>query len=90
MKLFFSLFVAFAAGLLVLERPIIAQDPSETKNIAVEHPDKVAELQKRVEELAKASTKPLLLVEQFKAMQKGLQGEPALPNEDAYYQEETP
>jgi Arylsulfatase A and related enzymes len=68
----------------------IAQDPSEKNNVAAEHPDKVAELQKRIEELAKASTKPLFLVEQFKAMQKGLQGEPALPNEDAYYEEEAP
>jgi arylsulfatase A-like enzyme len=68
----------------------IAQDPSEKNNVAAEHPDKVAELQKRIEERAKASTKPLFLVEQFKAMQKGLQGEPALPNEDAYYEEEAP
>jgi hypothetical protein len=29
-------------------------------------------------------------VEQFKAMQKGLQGDPALPNEDAYYEVEAP
>jgi arylsulfatase B len=68
----------------------IAQDTSEKNNVAAEHPNKVAELQKRIEELAKASTKPLFLVEQFKAMQKGLQGEPALPNEDAYYEEEAP
>lgn len=68
----------------------IGQDPSEKNNVAAEHPDKVAELQKRVEELARGSAKPLFLVEQFKAMQKGLQGEPALPNEDAYYEKEEP
>jgi arylsulfatase A-like enzyme len=68
----------------------VAQDPSEKNNVAAEHRDKVAQLQQRIEELAKASTKPLFLVEQFKAMQQGLQGEPALPNEDAYYEEETP
>ena len=68
----------------------IAQDPSEKNNVAAEHPDKVAALQKRIEELARASAKPLFLVEQFKAMQKGLQGEPALPNEDAYYEQEAP
>jgi arylsulfatase A-like enzyme len=68
----------------------IAQDPSEKNNVAAEHPDKVAELQKRIEELAKESAKPLFLVEQFKAMQKGLQGEPALPNEDAYYEQGGP
>ena len=68
----------------------IAQDLSEKNNVAAEHPDKVARLQQRIEELAKASAKPLFLVEQFKAMQKGLQGEPALPNEDAYYEVEEP
>ena len=68
----------------------IARDASEKNNVAAENPDKVTQLQKRIEELAKTSTKPLFLVEQFKAMQKGLQGEPALPNEDAYYQGETP
>jgi hypothetical protein len=30
------------------------------------------------------------MVEQFKALQKALQGEPALPNEDAYFEEEAP
>ena len=68
----------------------IAQDPSEKNNLAAQHPDKVAQLQQRIEELAKESAKPLFLVEQFKAMQKGLQGEPALPNEDAYYEQEEP
>jgi arylsulfatase A-like enzyme len=68
----------------------VAQDPSEKNNVSAEHPDKVAELQKRIEELARGSAKPLFLVEQFKAMQKGLQGEPALPNEDAYYETEQP
>lgn len=68
----------------------IVQDPSEKNNVAAEHPDKVAELQKRIDELARGSAKPLFLVEQFKAMQKGLQGQPALPNEDAYYEQEGP
>jgi len=34
--------------------------------------------------------KPLFQVDQFKAMQKRLQGEPGLPNENAYYEEEMP
>jgi hypothetical protein len=29
-------------------------------------------------------------VEQFKAMQKELKGEPALPSEDAYFEKDTP
>jgi len=64
--------------------------PSETNNVAAEHPDKVAELEKRIEELAKGCVKPLFLTEQFKATQQRLQGEPALPFEDAYYEKEEP
>jgi arylsulfatase A-like enzyme len=68
----------------------VAQDPAEKNNVAAEHPDKVAELQKRIEQLAKDSAKPLFLVEQLKATQQRLQGEPELPGEDAYYQQEQP
>ena len=68
----------------------LAQDPSEKDNVAAAHPDRVAELQKRIQELAAGSAKPLFLVEQFKAMQKGMQGEPALPDEDIYYEQEGP
>lgn len=68
----------------------IAQDSSEKNNVAAEHPDKVAELEKRIEELAKGCVKPLFLTEQFKATQQRLQGEPALPGEDAYYEKEEP
>ena len=37
----------------------IASDPSETKNVAAEHPEKVAELQKRVNELAAEASQPI-------------------------------
>jgi arylsulfatase A-like enzyme len=63
----------------------LAQDPSEQHDVAAQNPEKVAELQKRVNELAKQSEKPLFLVEQFKAVQHGLHAAPALPNEDEYY-----
>jgi arylsulfatase A-like enzyme len=68
----------------------LSEDPYETNNVAAAHSDKVAELQKRIEELAKGSAKPLFLVEQSKAAMKGMHGEPALPNEDAYFEEEAP
>ncbi|HTY89388.1 MAG TPA: arylsulfatase [Candidatus Acidoferrum sp.] len=68
----------------------LAQDPSETNNVASEHPDKVAELQKRIEELAKQSAKPLFLVDQLQVIMKDMRGEPALPGEDAYYEVEGP
>lgn len=60
----------------------IVSDPSETTNVASAHPEKVAELQRRLESLAKESAKPLFLVDQFKVVQKGLHGEPVLPIDD--------
>jgi arylsulfatase A-like enzyme len=68
----------------------IPQDPSEKNNLATANPDKVVELQKRIEELAKQSAKPLFLVDQFKALMKNMNAEPVLPNEDAYFEEEAP
>lgn len=73
-----------------LELYDLARDPSETNNIAAANPEIVTRLQKRIEELAKQSTKPLFLVEQFKALQTGMKGEPVLPNEEAYYESEGP
>ena len=69
----------------VLELYDIAQDPSETTNLADKNPQKVAELQKRIEELAKESAKSLFMVEAFKAVQSAGHGAPALPNEDGYF-----
>jgi arylsulfatase A-like enzyme len=60
----------------------IAQDPSEKYNVAAEHPDQVAALEKRANELASQAVKPLLLQEEFKAMRERLHLPPALPGED--------
>jgi arylsulfatase A-like enzyme len=60
----------------------IAQDPSETTNLADANPDKVATLQKRANELAAAQAKPLMLMTEFAAMKKRLSLPPALPDED--------
>ena len=68
-----------------LELYNIAQDPSEKINLADKNPQKVAELQKRAEELAKESAKSLFLVEAFKAVKGMAHGAPALPGEDAYF-----
>ena len=68
----------------------IPQDPSETNNLAAANPEKVAALQQRLNALAKESTKPLLLVDQMKVVMKNMQGEPVLPGEDAYYENEQP
>jgi arylsulfatase B len=62
----------------------LAQDPSEKNNLAAQHPDKVAELQQRLDELAKQSEKPLFLVDQFKVITKGMHGEPILPIDEDF------
>jgi len=68
-----------------LELYNIAQDPSEHTNLADQNAQKVAELQKRIEELARESTKSLFLVEAFAAVKGAAHGPPALPDEDAYF-----
>jgi len=67
----------------------IAEDPSETKNVATENPEKVVALKKRVNELAAVSAKSLLLQTEFAAMRERLHTAPALPQED-YTLEEAP
>ena len=59
----------------------IAQDPSETKNLAAEQPDKVAALQKRINELAAQSEKPILLQIELKNIIERMHLSPALPSE---------
>ena len=73
-----------------LELYNLAQDKSETNNLAAANPETVVRMQQRIEELAKQSTKPLFLVEQFKALQTGMKGTPVLPTEEAYYEVEVP
>lgn len=60
----------------------IAQDPSEKNNVADKHPDQVAALEKRANELALAGTKPLLLEAVFKGFRESLHMPPALPDDD--------
>ncbi len=60
----------------------IAQDPSEKNNVAAQHPEKVAELQKRANELAAVQVKPLLLQLEFIEFRKRVAAPPALPGED--------
>jgi len=66
----------------------IAQDPYEKSNVADQNPEKVRELQKRVDGLAGEMAKSLLLEQVFKGVAKGLTGKPpALPNEDEFYEQ---
>jgi len=63
----------------------IAQDPEEKENLAAKYPQKVAELQKRIEELAKDSAKSLFLLDAMEGVKHGAHGAPALPTEEAYF-----
>lgn len=62
----------------------ITEDPSEKKNLAAEHPDKVAAMQARLNELARDAAKPLFLLDQFKVVMKNMQGEPVLPIDEGF------
>lgn len=66
----------------------IANDPSETKNLAEAHPEKVTAMQLRINSLAKEAAKPLFLVDQFKVIMKNMSGEPVLPGEDGFGDED--
>jgi arylsulfatase A-like enzyme len=68
-----------------LELYNISQDPSEKNNLADSNPQKVAELQKRIEQLARESAKSLFMVEAFTAVKGAAHGPPALPTDDAFF-----
>jgi arylsulfatase A-like enzyme len=59
----------------------IAEDPSETKNLAADHPDKVAQLQKRANELAAEAQKPILLQIELKNIVNRMHLSPTLPSD---------
>jgi arylsulfatase A-like enzyme len=68
----------------------LAQDPSESTDLAPQHADKVAALQHRLEELAAQAAKPLFLQDQFKVVIRGMHGEPVLPTDEAFNTVESP
>lgn len=60
----------------------LAQDPNEMTNLAGQNPQKVEELQKRIETLAKDAVPPLFLQEALGAVKPVLFGSVALPEDD--------
>ena len=60
----------------------IATDPGEKHNVAGEHPERVAALQKRANELAASMAQPLFLLTEFGELRKRVAMPPALPGED--------
>jgi arylsulfatase A-like enzyme len=59
----------------------VASDPSEREDVAARHPEKVAELQRRANELATAMVKPMLVETELGVTQGRLSLPPALPEE---------
>jgi arylsulfatase A-like enzyme len=66
----------------------IAADPSETTNLAAEHPEVVATLQARASELAAEMAKSYLLQTEFAAMRERMAMPPALPDHELYFEDE--
>lgn len=66
----------------------IAQDPSEKNDIAYTNPDKVSELQKRINELASSMVKSPLLTKEIQAMLERLAMPPAIPGEEFSFNQE--
>jgi arylsulfatase A-like enzyme len=62
----------------------LAEDPSETNNLAAQHPERVAAMQATLDSLAKGAVRPLFLVDQFKVITRNMQGEPLLPGDDGF------
>jgi len=61
----------------------LAQDPSEKTNLADKNPEKVAELQQRIETLAREGVPPLFLTDALGATKHVLFGSVATPDEEA-------
>jgi arylsulfatase A-like enzyme len=68
----------------------IAEDPSETNNLAASHMETVGRLQARIEELAGMSARPLFMVDRLGVARESMNGEPVLPGEDAYCDGDNP
>jgi arylsulfatase A-like enzyme len=60
----------------------LTEDPAERTNLAATNPEKVAELQQRVETLAREAVGPLILREAFGVVKPVLFGSVALPGDE--------
>jgi arylsulfatase A-like enzyme len=60
----------------------VREDPSEKNDVSAQHPEQVAALQKRANELAAAGVKPALLEVGFGALLQRIHAPPAFPGEE--------
>jgi arylsulfatase A-like enzyme len=66
----------------------LADDKGEKNNVAAQHPDLVAGMQKRLNELAAQGVKPLFLVTEMKTVMENQHTPPALPGEELDFAQE--
>jgi hypothetical protein len=62
----------------------LADDPFEKNNLAVANADKVSEMQRRLDALAKEAEKPLFFTDQMKVVMKNMKGEPLMPTDEGF------
>ena len=60
----------------------LAEDPNEKNNLAASNPEKVKELQARLEELARQSAMPLFLETAMTAVFSGIFGPAPIPTDE--------
>ena len=63
----------------------LVEDPFEQNNVAGTHPDRVAAMQARLDELAAQGMKPLFLADQFQVVLRNMNGEPVMPFDEGFY-----
>lgn len=68
----------------------LATDPGEQTNLAADHPETVAAMQRRIETLAHQAVKPLFFLTQREVLMTNMQGEPLLPTDEGYGNPEAP
>jgi arylsulfatase A-like enzyme len=68
----------------------LSKDPAEQNNVAAAHPDKVTEMEQKLDALAKGASKPLFLVDQFKVVMKNMNGVPVLPTDEGFGDSDLP
>ncbi|MBL8815855.1 MAG: arylsulfatase [Planctomyces sp.] len=62
----------------------LSKDPYEANNVAAANPEKVVELQHKIDAAAAESAKPLFLTDQFKVITVNMNGEPILPTDEGF------
>lgn len=62
----------------------LTEDPFEANNLADQHPDRVAAMKQRINELSREAARPLFLIDQFKVITRNMNGEPLLPGDDGF------